>query len=99
MNKAIPARLCRDMGLTLNDFIRSLPSAVAPLTYRVEGRVFSITHPNGSITIALGETGERRIASLSLPVTPVEFEFVGLDEAARSQFMLRFDQYFQRGGG
>lgn len=99
MNKAIPARLYRDMGLTLNDFIRSLPSAVAPLTYRLEGRVFTIAHPAGSVVIALGKTGERRIASLSLPVTPVEFEFIGLDEAARSQFMRRFDQYFQRGGG
>lgn len=99
MYKTVPARLRRDMGLTLDDFLRSLPAAVAPLTYRVEGRVFTIAHPAGAVVIALGETGERRIASLSLPVTPVEFQFNGLDEAARGRFMERFDRYFQRGGG
>ncbi|MCW8882025.1 MAG: hypothetical protein OQL17_02340 [Sedimenticola sp.] len=99
MGSVIPPMLSRDMGLTLEDFIRSLPSAIAPLTYQVEGRQFTIEHPNGSVVIALGETGERRIASLSLPVTPVDFQFNGLDETARSHFMQRFDRYFQRGGG
>lgn len=99
MNRTIPVRLCRDMGLTLNDFIRSLPAAVAPQAYRQAGRTFTVEHPAGSVVITLGETGERRIASLSLPVTPVEFQFNGLDEAARGRFMERFDRYFQRGGG
>lgn len=87
------------MGLTLSDFIRSLPAAIAPLAHRQEGRVFTIVHPNGSIVITLGETGQRRIASLSLPVTPVDFEFVGLDAADRDRFLQRFDRYFHRGGG
>lgn len=87
------------MGLTLGDFVRSLPSAIEPLVYQVEGRVFTIIHPQGLVVIELSETGERRIASLSLPVTPVDFQFNGLDEAARRQFMSRFDRYFQRGGG
>jgi hypothetical protein len=99
MNQPIPPRMSRDMGLTLGDFVRSLPSAVDPLVYQVEGRMFTITHPQGSVIIELGETGERRIASLSLPVTSVDFQFNGLDEAARRLFMQRFDRYFQRGGG
>lgn len=99
MNRPIPARMRRDMGLTLADFVRSLPGAIAPLDYIATGREFNISHPQGSITIRLGATGERRIASLSLPVTPVEFEFDGLDERARGRFMQRFERYFQRGGG
>lgn len=99
MGRVIPPLLSREMGLTWEDFVRSLPSAIAPLTYQVEGRLFTIEHPNGSVVIALGETGERRIASLSLPVTPVDFQFNGLDEAARGLFIQRFDRYFQRGGG
>lgn len=95
----IPAEMTRDMGLTLADFVRSLPSAIEPLSYDVAGRVFTIAHPEGSVVISLGATGERRIASLSLPVTPVAFQFNGLDARARSQFMQRFDRYFQRGGG
>jgi len=99
MSKTVPAQLQRDMGLTLADFLRSLPSAIEPLTYRAEGRVFTIDHPAGSVVITLGETGERRIASLSLPVTPVTFQFNGLDGSDRERFMQRFDRYFQRGGG
>jgi hypothetical protein len=99
LNQPIPPKMSRDMGLTLDDFVRSLPSAIEPLVYQVDGRVFSIAHPQGSVVIELGATGERRIASLSLPVTPVDFQFNGLDEAARRLFMQRFDRYFQRGGG
>lgn len=87
------------MGLTLNEFLRSLPAAVSPLTYQVEGRVITIDHPEGAVVISLGETRERRIASLRLPATPVEFQFDGLGEEARERFMGRFDQYFHRGGG
>ncbi|MCW8889600.1 MAG: hypothetical protein OQL20_02940 [Sedimenticola sp.] len=99
MSAVIPSEMSRDMGLTLDDFLRSLPSAIEPLTHQRVGRVFTIPHPEGSVVISLGETGERRIASLSLPVTPVRFQFTGLDETARSLFMQRFDRYFQRGGG
>lgn len=94
-----PARFSREMGLNRAEFERSLPSAVAPRTYHVEGRRYIIDHPEGRVLIILGETGERRIAALALPVTPVEFCFEGLDGEARSRFMERFDRYFQRGGG
>jgi len=94
-----PARFSREMGLTRAEFERSLPPAVSPSTYRVEGREYLVQHPEGSVRIRLGETRERRIAALTLPVTPVEFRFEGLDGEARRRFMERFDRYFQRGGG
>lgn len=87
------------MGLTRAEFERSLPSAVASRAYRVEGRCYIIKYPPGRVMITLGETGERRIAALALPVTRVEFLFEGLDSEVRSRFMERFDRYFQRGGG
>ena len=94
-----PACFSREMGLTRSEFERSLAPAVAPRGYQVEGRRYTIDYPEGRVQIALGETGERRIAALVLPVTPVEFRFEGLDGEARSRFMARFDRYFQRGGG
>lgn len=94
-----PASFSREMGLTQADFERSLPSAVAPGICRVDGRRYTIEYPQGEVRITLGETGERRIAALVLPVTLVEFRFTGLDVDARSRFMARFDRYFQRGGG
>ena len=87
------------MGLTLEDFLRNLPAAVGHSRYRVDGRQAVIDHPQGDISICLQPTIRRKLGALSLPATPVEFRFTGLDEAARRQFMARFEKYFQRGGG
>ena len=99
MNASIPASFSREMGLTFREFLRTLPGAIAPLTFQLDGRAVTIVHPAGTILINLEETGERKIASIRLPVTPVEFNFRGLSEADQKEFMRRFDLYFHRGGG
>lgn len=99
MAASVAQHFTRQMGLTLEEFLRSLPAAVEPLEYRIQGRHILITHPQGHIEIQLHPTGERRIASLVIPITPVEFSFTGLNEAQRCHFMSRFDRYFHRGGG
>ena len=96
----IPAdRFSREMGITQKAFLLTLPSAIRSLPYRVHGREIAISHPQGSVRILLHETGARKIASIELPVTRVEFEFRGLDGQARADFMARFDLCFHRGGG
>ncbi|MCB1874262.1 MAG: hypothetical protein KDI49_20040 [Gammaproteobacteria bacterium] len=99
MNADIPAVFFREMGLTFSEFMRTLPAAIEPLTFNLDGRSVSILHPAGSIQLVLHETGERKIASMRLPVTRVEFRFTGLDALHRKAFMDRFDLYFHRGGG
>ena len=99
MNDSVPAKFSREMGLTFNEFLRTLSAAIDPLTFRLDGRVVTIVDPAGTILIDLHETGERKIASLSLPVTRVDFQFIDLDEKRRKVFMDRFDLYFHRGGG
>ena len=99
MSDSLPAHFHRDMGLTHREFMRTLPAALGGLDYRVEPGRIDIDHPAGTIRITLHPTGERRIAALVLPVTPVEFRFDGLDAAQRQQFMARFERYFHRGGG
>ena len=49
--------------------------------------------------IDLRELAPRRLALLSLPVLAVRFRFLGLDEAARRDFLAYFDAYTRRGGG
>ncbi len=87
------------MGLTLEDFLRILPGAVGHSRYKVDGREAVIEHPQGHISICLQTTAERKLGSLSLPATPVEFHFFGLDDTARREFIERFERHFQRGGG
>ncbi len=95
----IPECFTREMGITLSEFQRTLPSAVSPLTFSWEGRVVTVNHPDGHIQISLGETSERALGSFRLPVTPVEFLFVGPQQNERQEFIERFDLCFHRGGG
>ena len=86
------------MGLTHAEFFRSLPPAIDH-PYTVEGRRVVVEHGSGHVELELGPQQDRRIASLRLPYVVVRFTFAGVPEAERTQFMARFERYFQRGGG
>ena len=58
-----------------------------------------IETPAGALRIRLSPQGERRIASLRLPVTVIEFSFPGWTQPRVDEFLARFDRCFQRGGG
>lgn len=85
--------------MTRREFMRTLPSAIAPLTWESTGNRLRIPHPGGSVWLTLAPSPARRIASLELPVLRVEFTFHGLDAGQRESFMRRFDLAFHRGGG
>lgn len=99
MNPPIPEHFQREMGVTRREFMRTLPSAIAPLAWESAGEQLLIPHPAGSIRLTLAPAQVRRIASLELPVLRVEFAFHGLDAGQRESFMHRFDLAFHRGGG
>lgn len=92
--------LRRVMAITWEEFQRTLPIAVGDHPYEIADRCATIRlDGQGEVVMTLGETGERRIASIALPATPVTIEYKGAQEAAFTRFMERFDRYFQRGGG
>ena len=93
-----PLRFTREMGVTREEFLRTLPAAVAPLPWELDGDRVLIHHPAGSIRITLFPRPPRRIAALRLPVLGVTFQFT-VPSAARRAFMTRFDLAFHRGGG
>ena len=62
----------REMGLSEDDFWRTLPPALRGLEYAVEGRTITIVYLRGRIVIQLHTAFERKIGSLKLPVLPVE---------------------------
>ncbi len=94
-----PVTFSREMGLTHAEFFRSLPPAVAPRSFTIEGHRVVIEHGAGRIEIELGPRQDRRIASLRLPYVVVRFTFTGVTGAERERFLSRFERYFQRGGG
>ena len=92
-------RFSRDMGLTHNDFFRTLPTALPNLPYTVHGHDVIVADDTRRLTISLAPEGRRRIAALSLPTTQVHFTFSGYSPEDIDRFMARFDRAFQRGGG
>ncbi len=90
----------RVMAITWEEFQRILPAAVGNLPFEV-GRRRATVRLNGDeeVEIALGETGERKIALIRLPATPVTIRYDGSRDAEFALFLDRFDRYFQRGGG
>ena len=95
----IPCHFTREMGLTHGEFFRELPAALAHREFVAEPNRVSIELERGSLEITLGSEQTRQIASLRLPYVVVGFAFEGVEEAAREDFMRRFDLGFRRGGG
>jgi len=89
----------REMGLTENEFWRSLAPVLNGLNYLIEDRTITIKYCKGEIVIQLQTAFERKIASLKLPVLPVEIHFSDLTQSEHKLFLERFDRCFQRGGG
>lgn len=89
----------KEMGIDHRDFLRLLPRALDGRESRIDGNRIVIEDGARRLEITLGETSERRIALLALPVTPVRFEFTGYSEDQATAAMRRIDQAFLRGGG
>ncbi|HEY5717866.1 MAG TPA: hypothetical protein VIS52_05175 [Motiliproteus sp.] len=95
-------REVKEMGITIDGFVRTLPNAAGQWCITREGMQFQLSHPHHTgavISILLQPLPPRRIASLTLPVTQVELQFEGLNTAQVSQFLQRFDLYYHKGGG
>ena len=87
------------MGLSHQEFFRTLPAALKNRQYQQQGNTVLVEDDNRRLTIQLGEQRSRRIALLELPVTTVTVEFDNYSEAEIAAFKRHFDRTFQRGGG
>ena len=96
---AVPERFERDMACTEADWLRLLPSALAPHHWQREGAAVRVRLGCGQLAIAWAPLPPRRIALLTLPMLRAQFAFEGVPAEARSAFMRRFDLHTHRGGG
>jgi hypothetical protein len=95
MNKIIT----REMTITHREFFRLLPGAVKDLDCQIRDNIIDIRDNNRNIMIVLGNESTRDIASLTLPVTCLTFDFTGYSEGETEAFLKRFDLLYQKGGG
>ena len=92
-------RVHREMGCTRAELMEWLPGATGQAPLTIDGGVVTATTRGGSVRISMEEKAPRRLGSMALPVLAVTFCFRDLDEAARGDFLRRFDLYTRRGGG
>ncbi len=98
----IPARICRDMGYTVDEFSSVLPRAMRDwlvIAERPQAWRVSTTDTLAVASVRISRLPDRRIASLSLPVLSVDIEFYTGETDQRAEFLRRFDRGFQKGGG
>jgi len=91
-------KLSFEMGYTRDEFI-SLLTRQNTLKYKREGNLIHFYFANQTVELKLGEQTVRKIASLSLPILSVSFNFFTLNELEQKQLMKQFMLKFQRGGG
>ena len=95
----MPAAFDREMGCTADELRAWLPGAAGDHALSLRAGEAEIAIGPGRLRLAWQALPPRRIALLTMPRLAVQFRFEGVGEAARSDFMRRFDLYTQRGGG
>lgn len=89
----------KEMGLTPQDFLRSLEIGLGG-DFRVDGQLVELGTPEEGVTIRFEPLEPRRLSGLfALPRARVTLSFRGYDDGQRRSFLERFDRAFQRGGG
>lgn len=91
----------REMTITHADFLRLIPRALSSFEYELlpGNTEIKINHPCGKIIIRLLSETERKLGSLSLSVTQLEFNFLDLSSNDIEEFLNRFDLCYRKGGG
>lgn len=97
----IAERFTREHGCTTAEWQRDLPGAVAGhgLQFDPSGHARVGLAGGGTLTLRWQALPPRQIALMRMPRLHVDYVFDGVDAAARSAFMKRFDLVLQRGGG
>ena len=91
----------RDMGYSLAEFLRILPSAVKGYAHKIDGNrvIINGSESGHQLTLDLQTLPERKLGMIRIPRIEVEFLFHNFSDRERKNFMVAFDRSYQRGGG
>ena len=91
--------LTQDMTLSRDEFLRSLPGAVAGAAFEAQGSDIRPLDPAQAWRIALTPLPDLAIGLIRLARHRVEIFLAGYDEVRTRRFLERFELYFRRAGG
>ncbi len=94
--------LKRDIAVTHNEFYRLITKTIINTNLvKIDFNHASVSFPlsNGHVDINLDNQQIRKIASLSIDHTPINFKFQGLTKLEIDLYFQKFNTTFQKGGG
>tara|TARA_R110002072_G_scaffold122511_3_gene257151 strand:- start:23751 stop:24053 length:303 start_codon:yes stop_codon:yes gene_type:complete len=96
------SELKRDMAVTHDEFYRLIAKTISNSELIIFDKInSSVSFPfsKGEIHISLEEQKIRRIASMKIDYTPMNFIFKNLSKGEKQSYLQKFDITFQKGGG
>lgn len=97
LNSAVTVRW--EMSISREEFLRTLPAAVAGADFSVEGAIIGHSDASREWRIRLAPMPPLKIGVLNLPRHDVQISLEGYSEPEANAFLDRLELYFRRGGG
>lgn len=92
-------RFERELGASLSELERGLDLGAPGQWDRPSPNLYRIRQQETELHIEILSQGERRIASLAIPLLKVVYRFKSGSDKARRTLLARLDLAMQRGGG
>ncbi len=84
---------------TLKECVRELSLALGHCNYEIHGNEIIVRDHGRRLVIELVYEGDRHLGSLDLPMTELNYEFVGYTKEEMDQFMEHLSHHLMREGG
>jgi hypothetical protein len=89
----------QEVQWSLKEGLRELTLALGHLNYEVTGNQIVVRDHGRRLVIDLVYEGERHLGSLDLPMTEINYEFIGYTKPEMDAFMEHLNLYVMRMGG
>lgn len=89
----------QEVQWTIKEGLRELTHVLSHLNYEVTGNQIIARDGGKRLVIDLVYEGERHLGSLNLPMTQVNYEFIGYTQEEMDKFMVHLKQHEMRMGG
>ncbi|MEZ5538184.1 MAG: hypothetical protein R3F02_21455 [Thiolinea sp.] len=89
----------QEVQWTIKEGLRELTHVLAHMNYEVSGNQIIVRDHGKRLVIDLVYEGERHLGSLDLPMTQVNYEFIGYTQEEMGEFMEHLKLHEMRMGG
>lgn len=88
-----------EMEGSLKECLRELSTALGHKDFQIQGDQVVVNDGGKKLVIDLVYEGDRKLGSLDLPMTQVNYEFTGYSDDEVKDLMAHLSEHMQRGGG